>query len=329
MDARKILIRAIENWPAKVLSIGLALMLFVFHRMSTLEERFFSVPLYIERSGPLVPSSPYPRMIRVNLRGEPGVVFSVMESDIEVYVNMDRLEQPGVYTVPIQWRTRGIAHGMEPLQITVDPMEITLSLDHRIIRAVPVTASLRGQIEAGHAMTYYSLTPAEVVIEGPAGLIAGISEVFTEAIDLGGRRNDFSVTAAVLNPDPLMIIRGSGASEFRGNVTQIIPVRNIANVPIAITGLTDDFDGALETGAASLRLEGESQAALDGFAPPPGFLRVDGSGINQPGTYILRVLAGNAENVTIRVEPEEVRIHVSLAYRDEDEEEGEEEDEGL
>ena len=291
MNARKLLLKAIENWPAKVLSIGLAIMLFVFHRMSALEERIFSVPLNIERSGPLVPSSPYPRVIRVNLRGEPGSIFSIMESDIEVYVNVDRLELPGVYTVPIQWRKRGIAQGMEPVQVTVDPMEITLSLDHRISRAVPVTADLRGQVEAGHAMMYYSLNPDQVIIEGPAGLISGISEIFTEAIDLGGRRNDFSITALVLNPDPLMIIRGSGTSEFRGNVTQIIPVRNITNIPIIITGLVEELAGELETGAASIRLEGESQAALYGFSPPPGFLRVDASGINQPGTYLLRVLA--------------------------------------
>jgi len=313
LNARKILLKAIENWPAKVLSIGLALMLFVFHHMSTLEERFFSVPLNIERTGPLVPSTPYPRMIRVNLRGEPASIFSIMESDIEVYVDMERLEQPGVYTVPIQWRTRGAALGAEPVQITVDPMEITLSLDHRISRAVPVTASLRGQIETGHLLTYYSLSPAEVIIEGPASLISGIPEIFTETIELDGRRSDFSITTVVLNPNPLMIIRGSGTSEFRGNITQIIPVRNIANVPIAITGLVEDFTGELETLFAGIRIEGESQAILDGFTPPPGFLRVDGSGINQPGTYILRVLSGNAENVTIRVEPEEVRLHVSPA----------------
>jgi len=327
VNARKIALKAIENWPAKVLSIGLAIMLFVFHRMSALEERIFSVPLYIERSGPLVPSSPYPRMIRVNLRGEPASIFSIMESDIEVYVNMDRLEQPGVYTVPIQWRKRGVTQG-EPVQITVDPIEITLVLDHRISRAVPVTADLRGQVEAGHAMMYYSLNPAQVVIEGPAGLISGISEIFTEAIDLGGRRNDFAVTAHVLNPDPLMIIRGAGTSEFRGNVIQIIPVRTITTVPIAITGLVGELDGELETLTATIRLEGESQAALDAFSPPPGFLRVDASGINQPGTYFLRVLAGNAENVTIRVEPEEISLHVSLVYVY-IEEDYDDEDEGL
>jgi len=318
LNARNLLLKASENWPAKVISIGVAIMLFIFHRMSTLEERFFSVPLTIERSGPLVPSSPYPRMIRVNLRGEAASIFSMMESDIEVYVNIDGLEQPGIYTIPIQWRQRNMAQGTEPVQITVDPMEITLSLDHRLSRAVPVTANLRGHIETGHAMLSYSLNPNQVVIDGPAGIISGIPEIFTEPIDLDGRRSDFSVTAVVLNPDPLIIIRGSGTSEFQGSVTQIIPVRNITNVPIAITGLHEGLSGELEIGAAILRLEGESQDALDMFTPPPGFLRVDGSGIYQPGTYYLRILASSAENVIIRVEPEEVRIQVSPAIEDEE-----------
>ena len=319
MSARKLFAAAIKNWPAKALSIALAILLVVFHRMSTLEERFFSVPLVIERDGPLVPSRPYPRMIRVNLRGEAARVFSIMENDIEVYVDVHRIQTPGVYTVPVLWRTRNTAQAMEPVQITVDPMEITIALDHRLSRAVPITASLRGQVEAGHTMTSYSLSPDQVVIDGPAGLISGISEIFTEAIDLGGRRSDFSVTAVILNPDPLMVIRGSGSSEFHGSITQIIPIRNIPNVPIGITGLMEELTGELETAVASIRLEGGSQYALDGFTPGPGFLRVDGSGIDQPGTYILRILAAAAENVIIRVEPEEVIIHVAAAAEGDEE----------
>ena len=311
MNAGKIFAMAVENWPAKVLSIALAITLFVFHRMSTLEERFFSVPLNIQHSGSLVPSSPYPRMIRINLRGESNNIYSIMESDIEVFIDMDNLELPGVYTVPVKWRNKSLAQGLEPVQITVDPMEITLSMDHRMSKLVPVAAVLRGQVEAGYIMTAYSLSPAEVVIEGPAGLITQVSEVFTEPIDLDGRRSAFSVTAAVLNRDPLMIIRGSGNSEFSATVSRIIPVRNIANVPIAITALMEGFSGRLEPPAASIRLEGESQGALDRFTPPPGFLGVDASEISEPGTYILRVEAANAENMIIRLEPGQVRLHVS------------------
>jgi len=317
LNARKIFHNAVENWPAKVLSIGLAIILFVFHRMSTLEERFFSVPLNIERDSLLVPSSPYPRMIRINLRGEANSVFSVMEDDIGVYVKINDLNEPGVYTVPVQWHNKGGTQRMEPLQITVDPMEITLSLDRRVSKAVPLAATLRGQVEAGYTMTSYSLNPAELIIEGPAELIRNVSEVFTEAIDLDGRKSEFSVTANILNRDPLMVIRGSGTSEFHGIISQIIPVRNITNVPIAITGLAEGFTGELEIKAGSIRLEGGNQDAIDRYTPRPDFLRVDCSRISEPGTYTLRVLAGTAENMSVMVDPTEVRVAVSAAAEDE------------
>jgi len=317
LNARKIIAKIAENWPAKVLSIGLAIFLFVFHRMSTLENRFFSVPLVLEHNGSLVPSSSYPRMIRVSLRGEANSIFPIMEDDIEVYADIEKYNVPGFYSVPVQWRKKGTAQGQEPLQITVDPMEINLSLDYRISKVVPLVASLRGQVEAGYTMTSFSLNPAQVIIEGPAELIWDISEVLTDSVDLDGRRADFSVTVNALNREPLITIRGNTTSEFQGTISQFIPVRNITNVPIVITGLMEGFTGDLEIKAGSIRLEGKNQDAVNEFEPPLDFLKVDCSGINRPGTYLLRVLTGTAGNVSLRTEPEEVKIIISHFSGDE------------
>ena len=313
MDGRKLLARIVENWPAKVLCLALAIILFIFNRMSNLEDRFFSVPLNVERTGPLTPSSSYPRTIRVSLRGEANSIYPILEDDIQVYIDMNKFDVPGIYTVPVQWRKKGTALGVEPLQITVDPIEITISLDNKISKFVPVTANLQGQVESGYTMTSYSLNPAQVIVDGPAELMWGISEVFTEAIDLDGRRSDFSTTVNILNRDPLMTIRGNGTTEFHGIIRQIIPVRNITNIPIVITGLMEGFAGELETKAGSIHLEGDNQSMLDTFEPPPDFLKVDCTGINAPGTYVLRVIAGAAGNMNLTVEPEEVTIRISEA----------------
>ena len=117
----------------------------------------------------------------------------------------------------------------------------------------------------------------------------------------------------VLSNDPLISIRGNGISEFQGRISRIIPVRNILNVPIVITGMREGFVGELETRTGSIHLEGEYQRAVDDFIPPPDFLRVDSSGINEPGDYILRVLTGEAGNINFRVEPMEVTIRISQA----------------
>ena len=301
-----------ENWPAKVLCIGLAIILFIYHRLSTLERRFFSVPLNVEHMSSLLPSSSYPRMVRVSLRGEADSIFPIMEDDIEVYIDMDIYNMPGTYTVPVQWRKKGTAQGVEPLQITVDPMEITLSLDLKISKFVPLSASLRGQVESGYTMTSYSLNPTQVIIDGPAELMGGISGLYTEPVDLDGRSGDFSVIVNILNRDPLIVIRGNGITEFRGNISQIVPVRNLTGIPIVITGMQEGLSGELELKTVNIHLEGENQQALNSFEPPPDFLAVDCSGITQPGTYVLKVQSRDTENMLLRIDPEEVRIQITL-----------------
>jgi len=313
LNLRKLFAKTVESWPAKVLSLGLAIILFVFHRMSTLEERFFSVPLNIERKGSLMPSSSYPRMIRVGLRGEANSIYPILEDDIEVFVDMDKFDVPGVYTVPVQWRKKGTALRVEPLQITVDPIEITLSLDTKISKVVPLTVSLQGQVESGYTMTSYSLNPSHVVIDGPAELMWSLSEVFTEAIDLDGRRSDFTTTVNILNRDPLMVIRGNGTTEFHGIIGRIIAVRNITGVPITIKGLAEGFTCEPETKSGNVHLEGGTQDMLNKFSPPPDLLAVDCSGINKTGTYILRVVSKPVENMSLKVDPEEVAVRISLA----------------
>jgi YbbR domain-containing protein len=322
LDINKLFAKAVRNWPAKVLSLALAIILFIFHRMITLETRFFSVPLVIENLNAMVMSSSYPRMIRVSLRGEANSIYSIVEDDIEVYVNMNMATTPGTYVVPVQWRRKDTAVVTEPMQISVDPMEITLSLDNRRSKSVPIIANFVGQVESDYNITY-TLNPTQIDIDGPAALMDGISEVYTEQIDLSGRTNDFSITAAILQSDPLIVIRGNGFTEFHGTITQIISVRNIQGVPINVTGLRENLTGELEIKSANMRLEGSSRNTVEAFVPSPGFLSVDCSEIEEPGVYTLSVFARIAENLRVRVDPVEVRIVVVFADVDADTEEEE------
>jgi hypothetical protein len=108
------------------------------------------------------------------------------------------------------------------------------------------------------------------------------------------------------------MIRGDGYVNFSASINQIIPVRNISNVPIAVTGLDEQFIGELERKTANIHIEGRSRDAVEGFVPPAGFLRVDCSQISEGGDYVLNVLAGAAAGLSFRVEPREARIQISL-----------------
>jgi YbbR domain-containing protein len=311
LNGRKLLAKAAENWPAKVLSIALALILSVFHRMSTLEDRFFSAPLTVELSPSLTPASSYTRMIRVTLRGDANSIFPILEDDIEPYVDLRKYSTEGSYRVPVQVRKKGTAVGVEPLEISVEPVEISLELDRKISKYMPITANIRGSPETGYDLGSYTLSPTQVIVDGPMNILEDISELYTDFIDLEGKTGDFSVVVNILNRDPLLAIRGTGTVEFRGFVQRLVPVRNIDAVPIAVNGLDPRFTADLTVKAGSVRVEG-SQSELDGFLPPENFLSVDCSLLSGPGVYTLPVSVNLPSSFNlVRMEPREVNVTVT------------------
>jgi YbbR domain-containing protein len=312
LNSRKLLAKVVENWPAKMLSVGLALILFIFHRMSTLEERFFSVPLLVEADTALIPASSYTRIVKVSLRGDANSIYPILEEDIEAFIDLKKYNAEGWYRAPVQVRKKGTALGVEPLEISVDPMEISLQLDRRISKYVPLTANIRGNLESGYDLVSHSLSPTQVVADGPLSMLEDLSELYTDFIDLDGRNEDFTVMVNILNRDPLIVIRGNGITEFRGFIRRSVPVRNIDDIPITLINLDERFEADMGGRAGNVRLEG-SQSQLDQFEPSTGFFTLDCINIAAPGEYTLPVAINLPQGLSLlRREPVELSFTVSL-----------------
>jgi hypothetical protein len=235
LNNRKLLARVVENWPAKVLSVAAALILFVFHRMNILETRFFSVPLSLETGADLVPVSAPPRLVRISLRGDANSINPILEDDIEAYIDLSKYTAEGWYRPPVQIRKKGTALEAQPLEISVDPMEISIQLDKKIRKTVPLKADMQGTIEAGFELVSYSLSPSQVIIEGPKSVLDAVSGLSTDAVDLEGRNESFTVTAHILNPKSLIVIRGNGTAEFQALIQPLSPEALSPEAPLTET----------------------------------------------------------------------------------------------
>jgi hypothetical protein len=292
-----------------VLSVVAAIILFVFHRLGNIQERFFSVPLHLEIKNNLVPSSSYPRNVRVTLRGDANSIYPVMEDDIEAYLDLTRYKEPGLFNTPVQIRKKGTAVEVESLEIIVEPMEVGIELDTKLSKYVPIAPDLEGSPEKGYELVSYTLEPNQMVIDGPLNLISGVVELNTDSIDMESRNEDFTVHLKVVNPNPLLVIRGDGMTEFKGFIREAIMIRSFDGIPISVTGLSDDFVMP-ETGFGSLRLEG-AQRFIEVFEPPESMLFADASGIDAPGIYVLPVKASVPEAFILsRQEPLEIVLEI-------------------
>ena len=222
MNRAKLIAKLIEKWPVKVLSLAAALIIFVFYRMNNLETRYFNVPLTIESSDTLIPASSFAGSVRVSLRGEADGIQPILEEDIEAYIDLGRYTNEGNFRVPVQIRKKGSALGVEPLEISVLPAEIPLTLEQRLIREVSVFPILFGTVAEGYELTYQSLIPGGVIAEGPRSALEDHFEFNTEIINLDRRYDDFSIMVNTENDNPLITIHGNRMLEFRGTIRRII-----------------------------------------------------------------------------------------------------------
>jgi YbbR domain-containing protein len=311
MDHKKLLARITGNWPAKVTSLVVAIILFAFHRMGELQERFFYIPLQINANANLAPSSPYPRNIRIIVRGNANNIYYVADNDIEVYLDLTRYDTPGIYKVPVELDKKGSALEPEAPEVIVDPVEVTLELDTRMSKQIHLSPRFQGYIEPGFEMVSHSLNPSLVIVDGPAKIMESITELSTELIDLRSRSSDFNVRVQIANPNPLLSIRGDGMAEFAGFIRELIMIKQFVGIPIVIKGLAANMKAVINPSVASVRIQGvqTKQDLLD----ERQLLMVDCTSVTEEGLYELPLTVSiSPELMADRIEPDHITVIVTL-----------------
>jgi YbbR domain-containing protein len=228
LNREKILLKITEKWPVKIISIAAALVISVFYKMNTIETRYITVPLVVEPNKTFVSVSAFANSVRVSLRGETSI-NSIDEEDIEAFIDLKKYNEEGTFWVPIQIRRNGTALAVDPLEITVFPMETQIMLEQKDIRNIPVFPVFEGTIAQGFEMTRQSIVPSYVSAEGPSSSLGNQYEFLTEPIDIDRRYEDFSVLVNIVNNDPLIKIHGDRTVEYSASISVI---RREYNYPV-------------------------------------------------------------------------------------------------
>lgn len=301
--------RIFADWPAKVLSLAVALLIMLFFNLTRLEQRTLNIPLAVSLSEEMAPSSQYPRMVHITLRGERDVIYGIREDDISASLDLVSFKNEGVYRVPIRLEKRGNALAADPLEISSDPSEVAIGLEKRVAKKVPVTPSFKGYLESGYELTFFDIAPPEVTISGPAGLVARTTEISSDTIELGGKKSDFTVEVRLLKKDTLLTIEGKDSVMFSAKVRKSLDVKNFENVKISVKGLAPSLALAepLPTGTIRMHIPEEIIQSFD----PNTVLSIDASSFSKPGVYTVEVAASPPSGVIIETyEPQTVTIRV-------------------
>jgi hypothetical protein len=276
----------IRNWPAKIIAIAAAVLLFLFHRTSTLEERFFSVPLEVIENSKLIPAEDFPQKVGITLRGAEEGVYHILEEDIEAHIDLSQFNKEGEYDVPVEVEKKGSAVNVDPLEIRVEPLMINVELEKKVTKTLEVIPKFEGFPAHGYELEQYFITPTFVKVEGPESRVENLETVNTEKIDLTGKKDDFTVRVQIDHSDSLVRFPGGDVVEFHAIIQEAIILKTFEPVDIVRIDLSPDLVVVDGENTGSIKLQG-SQLLIEKVGREQVRLVVDCSLINSPGTYTL------------------------------------------
>lgn len=310
MKAKGLWARAFSDWPAKLLSIAVAFLIFFFYHLNKLEQRSVSVPLVVTSNSEYVPSSQYPRTVKLLLKGESNSLFQLQEEDFRASIDLSGIEGGGLVKATVQVEKRGNALGIDPLEISPEPSTVSVEMEKRASRIVPVNPSFTGYLDPGYELASFDLRPGEVEIVGPESAVSKVNEVGTEPIELSGRNGDFTLKARIARGNPLVTVPATDVVELRGLVVKSMALKSYAAVAVVASALEDHLALSEPLPAVKLGLK-SALVDLKAFELPPDALSVDFSSVRKPGVYTLPIATKLPEGLSVEsLVPDSVTVKV-------------------
>jgi hypothetical protein len=246
----------------------------------------------------LAVASAFPKTVRITLRGAEESIFPVLEEDIEAAVNLVSHHSSGVYRGEVKVGRKGTALNIEPLEIRVDPQEITFTLEPLTEKRVSVVPDLRGSPAYGYELVQSVVSPQAVIIRGARSRVQGVAALPTEEIDLTGRTGSFASKVKLLLPNALVRVAGDASADFRATIQEATVTRVFKDVALVPVDLSLHFVPRSQPPGGTVQVQG-TQLVVDGIRPEQVQLLLDCSVVKRAGQYVLRPRPETVSGATV------------------------------
>lgn len=299
MNIKKLIEKIADNWAAKVICFALAIFVCIFHQISLLDRKTFSVPLKVESEGLLTPSAKLPSFVRVSIRAESDSMAAINAAGIKAFVYLDEYTEAGIYSVPVSVQLSPELLLLEPLEISVKPETLRVELDEKIQKYIPIEPSLSGEVEKGYVISSVEVVPSTVKVIGPSQIVNKMKRVYTEKVNVKGASTGFSQEISLDNVNQL--VRPVPESKFKVTVA-VVPEISEKKID-AVTPVLKNLDARFITESAvpsvSFTVSG-IVTAIEKYKGADFSVYVDCSAVDAPGTYELPLVYSVPQPLSVK-----------------------------
>src|SRR5438128_10701010 len=181
-----------HNWYLKLISLGLAAMLWMFVATEASSEIGMEVPLEYRNIPPqLEITGDTTNMVQVRLRGSSNVIRDISPRDVSTTIDLSKM-QSGEKIIPLSPQNVQAPFGAEVVR--VNPSSVRFDLERTLRKTVPVVATIQGQPTDGFELGSVMVNPNKVEVEGPESRINTLESIATVPIRLERRQTHIEQT---------------------------------------------------------------------------------------------------------------------------------------
>jgi YbbR domain-containing protein len=300
-------------WPfrhlgLKVLSLGIAVLLWMIIAGDQTVERGLRVPLELQQfpAGLELQAEP-PALVDVRVRGSSDTLSRLGPGDIVAVLDF-RAAKAGrrlFQLTPEQVRT---PFGIEVVQIA--PSTMVFVFEPTAVKQLPIEPAVEGDPAPGYVVGTTTTDPPTVEITGPESAVQQADEAVTEPISIEGAVTDVTETVTVGLLDPALRVKGVRTATVTVQVRLGPRERTVRNRPLRLRDLPGNLTAQATPPDVDIVVRGsrEGLARLDADEVVP-FVDLKGLGA---GEYALTVHVDPVADANVaRVAPETVQVRLT------------------
>lgn len=286
MNTKRLLNRILDKWPAKIICLVIAIFLYFFHQASLIDSKTFVVPLDIIENGKVMHVGDAPTSVSVIVRANEENIKAILPNDITATINLNTITQKGTYNLPVHINLSESLLTYDPFEVKLKDGNITLEVDCKTIRYVPLMPSVVGDVAHGYEIESISMNPSTVEIYGPESVVNATEEIYTTRINVSNAEKNFSTETSYQELNKLLSVMDGGPFKAEITVRPKVMERVFDQVEVEVLNLNDAYEIKEGLPLITLKLSG-NMPVLENYILSKHAVQLNMSEVTEPGTYEL------------------------------------------
>jgi YbbR domain-containing protein len=227
-------IKIFKNLPLKLASVFTAFILWLLVTAGGTSIVDFSIPLQFRGlPADLAIAGDFVDRIDVRVKASEAIMQQLSASQIDATIYLSELQE-GEHFIPMTFDKIRVPFGVEVVK--VDPPRITLTIEKKVEKKVPIMPLLIGKAAEGYKQLDVKVDPPLATVVGAASDMKSVEKASTDAILFANRKSSFTVSAKVIVDNPNVTIITPSVALVEVQISEMLEEKSLSELPLVARG---------------------------------------------------------------------------------------------